>query len=261
MNLLTYKLGANVCAFSTTREGGVSQGAYSTFSICDYCGDETTHVHSNRATLCKHLNIKDNQLILPHQSHTTNVAIVRESDIANGTRFTDTDALITNVKNCCIGISTADCVPLLLYDPHAECIAAIHAGWRGTVNRIAEKTIRSMQEVYGSLPNHILAIIGPSISEPAFEVGDEVYETFQAAHFNMEEIAHRYPALNGQTKWHIDLWKANAHQLLNMGIPAAQIQNPGICTYTAHNNFFSARRLGIRSGRIYTGILMKELTT
>lgn len=154
------------------------------------------------------------------------------------------------MHDVCIGVSTADCIPILLYDPEHHAAAAVHAGWRGTVMRIAEKSIRQMTLDYGTRPELLEAVIGPGISQEAFEVGDEVYDAFREAGFPMSEIARK------QEKWHIDLWAANYLQLENCGLRINHIQVSGICTYRHCEEYFSARRLGIASGRIFTGIIL-----
>ncbi|MBR5612544.1 MAG: laccase domain-containing protein, partial [Bacteroidaceae bacterium] len=131
-----------------------------------------------------------------------------------------------------------------------QVVAAIHAGWRGTVGRIVEKTIEVMKMQYGTKGEKIVACIGPSISLDAFEVGDEVYTAFAEAGFDMNRIARKYE------KWHLDLWEANHLQLLSQGVKEENIEVAGICTYNHCDDFFSARRLGIKSGRILSGIMM-----
>jgi copper oxidase (laccase) domain-containing protein len=108
-----------------------------------------------------------------------------------------------------------------------------------------------MQQRYGSEPENLKVAIGPSIGPDAFEVGDEVYEAFCEGGFEMEKIAFKRTG-----KWHIDLWQANALDLQQAGIARENIEISGICTYQQHEDFFSARRLGIKSGRIYTGIMI-----
>lgn len=121
------------------------------------------------------------------------------------------DALITNIPEVCIGVTTADCVPVLLYDPVKKCIAAIHAGWRGTVQHIVSVTIRSMFLHFGSLSADIYAAIGPSIGYEQFEVGDEVYEAFRSSYFNIDELSARHPV----TENIISIsWKANPYRLV-----------------------------------------------
>jgi YfiH family protein len=143
-----------------------------------------------------------------------------------------------------------------LYDPIHQAIAAIHAGWRGTVARIVQKTIVAMNEAFDTEAENLKAIIGPGISQAAFEVGNEVYEAFQQAGSPMAEIATQYKTPQS-SKWHIDLWAANFIQLEEVGLPLASIQVSGICTFTEHERFFSARRLGIESGRIFNGIMLR----
>lgn len=256
MKLLSYPTPSELCAFTTTREGGVSTGHYGTMNISHYCGDLPEHVSENRRRLALELGIPTERLIVPRQVHDDIVRPVDDEYFAltaeeRAARLEGVDAVITNLRGVCLGISTADCVPVLLYDSATGAVAASHAGWRGTVKRIVEKTIRAMEATYGSMPADLHAIIGPSISPAAFEVGDEVYDAFRDAGFPMDEIAQRH------RKWHIDLWAANYLQLEALGLPAEHIIVSGICTFSNPDTYFSARRLGINSGRLYTGILRK----
>lgn len=172
------------------------------------------------------------------------------------------DALITDLRGVCIGVSTADCIPVLLYDEVHHAMAAIHAGWRGTVQRIVQKTIEMMCTSFHTRPSELKAVIGPGISKEAFEVGDEVYEEFVQGGFDMPAIADQRPNMKKEgnvdqpMKWHIDLPLCNSLLLQESGIPAVHIHQSGICTYQHSDNFFSARRLGIQSGRIFTGIIL-----
>ena len=249
-------MGEGVRAFSTTREGGVGVGAYAGFNVTHYCGDDERAVAQARCTLCGELGIAAERLILPHQTHGCGVLCIGTPFLMlSGEEQTAIlhakDAVVTNIPNLCIGVSTADCVPVLLYDAMKGVVAAVHAGWRGTVARIVEKSLLAMVERYGVSPADVRAVIGPSISLAAFEVGDEVYDAFAAAAFPMESIARRMG-----TKWHIDLWEANRLQLLACGVPAGSVEVSGVCTYTRCDEFFSARRLGIKSGRIFSGIMI-----
>lgn len=244
-----YDFGEGVTAFSTTRQGGYSQGSYGEFNINRYCGDTKEAITRNRELLCELLGIDDSRLLMPHQVHETVIVAVEET--SQESQLEGVDAVMTNVSGLCIGVSTADCIPVLLYDRVHRAVSAIHAGWRGTVKRIVEKTVAQMTAVYGSRPADIIAQIGPGIHVESFEVGDEVYDAFSAAGFTMETISRRY----GE-KWHIDLPECNRQQLLATGIPEAQISVSPICTYQHPDLYFSARRLSINSGRIFTGIVM-----
>lgn len=266
-HLLEYDILDNVTAFTTTREGGCSIGSYSSFNANMFCGDDPAHVNKNRNTLCDRLHIEPNRLIIPHQTHSTNVLVIDKefmslTDRERKSMLDSVDALVTDERETAICVSTADCVPVIVYDKRHRAAAAIHAGWRGTVNRIVEKTIEKMHGVYGTDGWDCMAIIGPSISIDNFEVGDEVYDAFKNARFNMKAIARQQPVRNylagGQSaKWHIDLWECNRLQLINKNIDAGNIFVTGICTYKNSDMFFSARKLGIQSGRLLTGIILR----
>lgn len=250
---MTYALAEHLTAFSTERHCTEQAAPYDGFNITHYCGDEAEHVRRCREQLCAQLGIPDSRLIVPRQVHGVRIEEVTEQHL--GVAFEDTDALITRLKGVCIGVSTADCVPLLMYDRVTGAIAAAHAGWRGTVGRIAVQTLQAMQEAYGTKADDVSCVVGPSIGPEAFEVGEEVYETFAEAGFPMDDIAYRHPATQ---KWHIDLWQANVWQLLQAGVQEKAILVSGVCTYMNHARFFSARRLGINSGRMFTGIIINE---
>jgi polyphenol oxidase len=259
--LLNYDTFLGTTAFSSTRQGGFSEGPFASFNINRYCGDSPAHIAQNRQALCRELHIGDDNLIMPHQTHSTHVLNVDEPFMAldktcQTARLEDTDALTTRLMGVCIGVSTADCVPILLYDARHSAAAAIHAGWRGTKDRIVECTIRSMEANYGSAAADLKAVIGPSISQQAFEVGDEVYDAFGTAGHEMQKIACRMANADGETKWHIDLWEDNRLQMTNLGMDIGNIHVAGICTYNHADRFFSARRLTVNSGRIFTGILI-----
>ena len=253
--LLFYQLGEGVTAFSTTRQGGYSEGRYGEFNINRYCGDSEEAIRQNRSLLCLHLDISDERLIMPHQVHLTEMAVIDEAFLQLSAeerlaRLEGVDALMTDVAGVCIGVSTADCIPVLLFDPVHQAGCAIHAGWRGTVQRIVEKAVAKMTAVYGTHPADLVAQIGPGIHLDSFEVGDEVYDAFAREGFRMELISKKYE------KWHIDLPECNRQQLLSVGIPASQIAVSPVCTFQQSDRFFSARRLTVNSGRIFTGIVI-----
>ena len=215
---------SNIFCFATTRRGGFSKGDYASFNCTPYTGDDAESVRRNQELLCNSM-------------------------------LQGVDALITKDPGCCICISTADCIPILLYDRKNQVVAAAHAGWRGTVNYIAGHTLDRMRALYGTDGKDVIACIGPGISLPSFEVGEEVYEAFRMNGFAMDYISEWKPETH---KHHIDLWAANRMQLLDFGVPGEQIETSGICTYTRHEEFFSARRLGIKSGRILSGIMIVD---
>jgi len=265
--LTYYDMGPQVVAFSTTRQGGDStttlpageSSNYATFNINRYCGDSDEHICRNREALCRLLDISDDRLVMPHQTHQTRVTRIDESLLALSAEdrqeaLEGYDALMTDLQGVCIGVSTADCIPLLLHDPRRHVVCAIHAGWRGTVARIAQKAVSAMTATYGSQPEDIVAQSGPGISLDSFEVGQEVWDAFAAAGFDMQTISRK------SDKWHIDLQECNRQQLVTAGLRPQSITLSGICTFKQCDTFFSARRLGINSGRIFTGILYRKGT-
>ena len=271
LRLTYYNIADGVCAFSTTRHGGTSEGNHASLNINPYCGDKPEHVAANRNLLAAELGISTDRLILPHQTHGTETRIIGEEFCALPERIRQmllegVDALLTNVEGVCIGVSTADCIPVLLYDEEHRATAAIHAGWRGTQARIVSKAIADMSVTYKTDAKKLKAVIGPGISQKNFEVGDEVYAAFEQAAFDMEAIAEYQikrcpdatdPSKAFQQKWHINLPLANRNILEHMGVKPENIIQSDVCTYDSTDRFFSARRLGTESGRIYTAIYLK----
>lgn len=242
-------------SFFTTRSNGVSTGEYTSMNLGNTSDDDPSLVYQNREKLCNMMGVDFANLIIPRQTHSSNVFIVDQSFLSLSKeerllRLNDTDALITNVPEICIGVTTADCVPVLIYDPAKRVFAAIHAGWKGTVGHIAAKTIEKMQQEYGCNPALMVAAIGPSISAEKFEVGDEVVERFESEGYDINTISYRNPSTG---KAHIDLWKANSIQLVEAGINPKNVKIAGICTYSNPDRFFSARRQTIHSGRMLGG--------
>ena len=254
--LLSYNFGLDVLAFSTTRSGGYSIGNYAEFNINRYCGDSLDAINQNNIALCAELGIVPDCLLMPHQVHldktvTIDTAFMQLSASDRLQALDGYDAIMTNLPGVCVGVSTADCIPILLYDAEHGAVCAVHAGWRGTVARIVRKAIVQMQQIYNSRPEQLVAQIGPGIHVESFEVGDEVYQAFYDAGFQMSVISRM------ERKWHIDLPLCNRMQLEASGVPSGYITVSPICTYQQSDRFFSARRLGINSGRIFTGIMLR----
>jgi len=254
--LTYYNIGDRVTAFSSTRHGGYSTGLYGEFNVNSYCGDASENVVRNRTLLCDSLAIDDDSLLMPHQVHGTGVTQIGRtffllSKDVRQSALEGVDALMTNQKDVCIGVSTADCIPVIIYDTENHAASVIHSGWRGTVANIVGTTISSMEVAYHSRPEKMRAVIGPGISLQRFEVGEEVYEAFSKAGYPMAQVARK------EEKWHIDLWRCCQLQLESAGVPTAQIHLSGICTFNKCDDYFSARRLGINSGRILTGIILR----
>ncbi|HKK59098.1 MAG TPA: peptidoglycan editing factor PgeF [Salinivirga sp.] len=197
----------------------------------------------NRNTIAACLDIPSEHLVFPDQNHTSNVGVVTSGNLDHS--FSNTDALITNELNFALGVVTADCVPILLFDRAKKAIGAVHAGWRGTNARIVEKTIRAMQVNFGTKPHELSVGIGPSISPEVYEVGADVFDAFFKAGHNVDLFFKPYT--NG--KYLLNLWKANYMQLAYMGVADISIEQAKMCTFMLHDVFYSARREGIQTGR------------
>ena len=252
-----YDIAPEVKAFSTTRHGGVSTGLHADFNINVRCGDSAENIEANRKLLCEQLGIDDDHLIIPnHQKHDVEVRQIAPEffKIPATVRhmlLDGIDSVMTDMPGVFVGVSTADCIPVLLYDTRHKACCAIHAGWKGTAKRVVEKALLSMFLAYDTDAKDIKAVIGPGISLKNFEVGDEVYEIFAANNFDMERISRRYE------KWHIDLWECNRLQLVENGVLEENIHVDGTCTYDNTDDFFSARKMGKMSGRILSGLILK----
>ena len=245
-----------VTAFQTVRGQADQHNPYSEYNLCDYTGDDALRVLNARLELCSILDIDMDHLIMPRQTHSTRVAIIDNNYInaaidKQEAMLDGVDALVTSLKGVCIGVNTADCVNIALTDPIAGIIAILHAGWRGTVARIPHETINTMKQL-GADPQRILATMGASICGQCFEVGDEVVEEFARHSHDLTRIMHRN-ADSG--KAHIDLRQACSLVMQDDGIPADNITISNECSRCLCDKYFSARRLGINSGRTFTGII------
>jgi YfiH family protein len=169
------------------------------------------------------------------------------------------DALVTDVPGVAISVRTADCIPVLLYDPVHKAVAAVHDGWRGTVQHLSRKVVDFMHERYGTEASDLKAVIGPGIGPESFQVGQEVVDAFSDSGFPMAEIladcGPKAPTADNPMAGglHIDLWKANCWLLEQAGVKPENIQVCGIDTFT-DESFFSARREGVECGRIINSI-------
>ena len=217
-------------------------------------------------------DIVSQDVLLPKLTHSCNVEVVNERKM-----FPDTDALITQVPGLWIGVYSADCVPILVADTRLKVVAAIHAGWRGTVGGITRDTVERMTTDFGCRPEDLQAVIGPSISPEAFEVGEEVVMLFRQAAFPESIIRHQssvacetaasVTACESEasdiadirsSSFYIDLWQANRWLLTEAGLREEHIQLTGLCTWGLPNRFFSARREGYSTGRLVSAICINR---
>lgn len=250
----------SVTTFVTTRHNTDGTApANGNFNLGLYCGDNTQRVETNLHRLCDALDISRNRLFYPHQVHGHRVQAIDNEFLAHTpdkqyAALDGVDAIITNVPRIAIAVTTADCVPIILYDPVHRAIAAIHAGWRGTAQAIVRHTLQAMNHLYGTTPTQIVAGIGPSIGIDAYEVGDEVVDKLRMVVCDIDSISIR----NNMTgKIHIDLAAANVDQLLQCGVELMNIEACGICTHRNSRDFYSVRAIGSETGRFLTGVMLK----
>ena len=238
---------AGVFHFTSTKEGW-SEGGHARFT-----GDHPDEYQTFRKELATSLKLDEQQFLFPRQVHGTHIEVI--DGPVNTSSLPDTDALITNQPDICICVQSADCVPILLYDPIQNVVGAVHSGWRGTVNKIATKTIYKMQMEFDSMPEDLLVGIGPSIFMHAYEVGSEVINPVREKFANYRHLL-RPSAEKG--KAYVDLWEANKTLLLNTGVPLENIEIMGFCTYSHEALFYSARRDGAKTGRMASGIMLSK---
>ena len=189
-------------------------------------------------------------VIQGHQVHDCRVAVIDRPDTTRAD-LEGYDAFITALPGVAIGVRTADCVPVLLYDPLKKIVAAVHAGWKGTVLHISRVAIDLLRRKFGCKASDLRAAIGPAIGPESFQVGAEVVAQFEAAGFPMEMISSFRGDGDGSPMsggWHIDLFEANRWLLLEAGLQKQNILVKGIDTYT-DPTWYSARREGPACGR------------
>ena len=196
-------------------------------------------------------------VVQPHQTHSTVVAHVNRTGLTRED-LEGVDALVTDLQGVAIGVRTADCIPVLLYDPVHRAIGAAHSGWRGTVNMISKKTVLEMCRLFGSHPEDIRAVIGPGIGYDSFQVGEEVALTFKESGFPIDRVwsfrgARKEGTMEGGH--HLDLKECVRHSLIECGVAEGNISVSDIDTYI-DERFYSARREGSSCGRNINAIML-----
>jgi polyphenol oxidase len=230
-----------IIAVMSTRNGGSSPDPFG-MNLSFRVGDDPDCVRRNRERFFGSNDIPSTALAIPGQIHSSNIQVVN----APG-EYPDRDALITASREVYLCVTVADCVPILLYEPVARVIAAVHAGWRGTAENILASTIARMQSEFGADGRNLLAYCGPAADVCCYVVGEEV-----AARFDRQ-----FTPRNGNGTV-VDLKSANRHQLLEAGVRQENIEISPACTITDSANFHSHRRDRERSGRMMAVIGLRQ---
>ena len=221
----------------STRIGGVSEGIYSSMNLSFTRGDDENAVRENYRRMAKALDVREDSFVLAAQTHTTNVHKVTLDN--RNENLQDVDGLITDVPGICLVTSYADCVPLYFLDPIHRAIGLSHSGWRGTVGKIGETTLRKMAEEYGTEAEDVIVAIGPSICQDCYEVSEDVIDQFKEAFHSKHWNDLFYQKVN--RKYQLNLWKANEIILLEAGVKGENIAVTNVCTCCNSETLYSHR--------------------
>ena len=217
------------CFFS--RKGGSSKGIYSSLNCGRGSNDNKKRINKNLITVTKKMKIKRKKLILMHQTHSNKVIIINNKN-KNLSKF-NSDGIITKIKGIGLGVVTADCVPIILFDTHNEIIGCIHAGWKGASTGIIENTIKKFKKLNSN--NKIFASVGPCIGKKSYEVDILFYENF-VSKSRSNKIYFKYKS---KTKKLFNLRKYVTDKLLKLNVKVDQVNKD---TFAEKSNFFSYRR-------------------
>jgi len=217
-----------------TRQGGVSDGIYASLNGGPGSSDDTARVAENRRRMAEHLGVAPESFLSVRQTHSPDVAVV-ERAWPVGERPA-TDAMVTRAHGIALGITTADCGPVLFADPHGGVVGAAHAGWRGALGGVLEATVAAMERL-GAARERIVAVLGPTIGRGAYEVGPEFAATFRTADAANDRF---FAAGEREVRLMFDLPAYIVARLATLGL--GEVEDLGLCTYTDEERFYSYRR-------------------
>ena len=235
---------ASVMAFST-RKGGISKPPLNSLNFSTGQGDSPENVRTNYRILARELSINPRCIATCRQVHGDNVELLDSVPVSLPTA----DALITSSDEIFLGVKTADCLPILILDPKRGIAAAVHAGWRGTVLRIARKVVRLMKATFGCKPSDIVAALGPAIGTCCYEVDDAVLVPFRSQMPDPERFITIHNHSGEKESLRLNLALTNYCELTAEGVAKENIRAVELCTRCNPELFFSHRRDGAASGR------------
>lgn len=225
-----------------TRHGGFSPSPWKSLNFGASVGDRQERVQRNREKALEILNINPLNIYDTYQVHSSEI-IITDHPLAMDTPHIKADGIITNRPGISLLMRFADCVPIILFDPVQHAVGIAHAGWIGTVNKIASRLVSKMQIAYGTKPSDLLAAIGPSIGPDHYQVGGDVIEKVKLSFPDQAEMLIQYD----NKKTFLDLWKANQVILNNAGVN--HIEVCGICTNCHLDDWYSHRGEKGKTGR------------
>ena len=244
----------------TTREGGASKGIFAELNLSFTRGDEEAAVRENYRRVAKRMGTEVSHFVCSYQTHTTNVRVVTQEDAGAGVvrerGYTDVDGLITNEPGLVLSTFYADCVPLYFVDPIRKAVGLSHSGWRGTVHKIGKITVQAMADQYGSRPEDIVAIIGPSICQDCYEVSEDVILEFQKYYREDCQSELYYRKENG--KYQLNLWRANEIVMEEAGILPENIHTTQWCTCCNPELLYSHRASKGKRGNLAAFLGLKR---
>ena len=227
-----------------TRLGGKSLAPFNSLNVGATVGDNLTSVHANRHKMAEVLGLRDEDTRTTWQVHGADVIVVVDND-PQASPPPQADAIITQQAGIALSMRFADCVPLVFFDPVSRAIGLAHAGWRGTVAKVARTTIQTMEAAFGSKPPDIIVGIGPSIGPCCYEVGSDVIDEIETAFSASTDLVRQMNG--GSSRPHLDLWRCNEVALREAGVK--HIETAGMCTATMTDEFFSHRAEHGNTGR------------
>jgi polyphenol oxidase len=233
-----------------TRLGGVSHAPFETLNLGRGVGDAPAAIDENYQRIARALGVDPTSFVTGYQVHSDHVVVVKD-DMA-GQLLPATDALVTQAGRVTLTLRFADCVPILLFDPVRRAIGIVHAGWKGTLNRIAGKTVQALATAFGSRVENVIAGIGPSIGPCCYEIGEDVLEQVRATFSNTDGLLQMQP--NGRV--HFDLWAANRRVLSDEGVRTIELG--ALCTSCHRDEFFSHRGEAGITGRFGAFLALSE---
>jgi len=234
----------------SARLGGASSPPFASLNLGLHTGDKADAVIVNRQRFCQAVEVDYTKVVTAEQVHGDQIRIVGPNEAGRGMTSYEqalpcTDSLVTNTKDLPLLLLFADCVPVLIADPVRGVVGVSHAGWKGTMAKIAAKTVAAMQANFGTKPADCAVAIGPSIGACCYEVDQTVVKKLQAGFPEWQRFVTSH-----QDKWLLDLWEVNRQQLLDVGVRQEQISISGVCTACNTDVFFSYRQEGGQTGRI-----------